>query len=73
MEHSPLCAANKSSDSKEIPRILRNPNVHYRIHKRPSYIPINPVNAFQSHSVNIRFNIILLYTLSFFQVCIEEE
>jgi hypothetical protein len=39
MEQSPL-EANRFSASQEIPRILWIPEVHYRIHNRPSLVPI---------------------------------
>ena len=59
---SPSWEANWFATSQEIPRILWNPKVHYRTHKRPPPVPIpcqpNPVHIPTSHLLEIHPNII---------------
>ena len=62
MVQSPSSEANWFAASQEIPRISRNPKVHYRNHKRPPPVPIlgqpNPVHIPTSHLLEIHPNII---------------
>ena len=62
MVQSPSWEANWFAASQEIPRISRNPKVHYRTHKRPPPVSIpgqpNPVHIPTSHILEIHPNII---------------
>ena len=62
MVQSPSWEANWFAASQEIPRISRNPKVHYRTHKRPPPFSIlgqpNPVHIPISHLLTIHPNII---------------
>ena len=58
MQQSPSWKANWFAASQEIPRISRNPKVHYRTHKRPPPVSIlgqpNPVHIPTSNLLEIQ-------------------
>jgi len=62
MVQSPSWEADWFAGSQEIPRILWNPKVHYRTHKRPPPFPVlgqpNPVHIPTSHLLESYPNII---------------
>ena len=63
MVRSPFWEANSFAASQEIPRISRNPKVHYRTHKRPPPVSIHrqldPVHTTTSYFLKIYHNIII--------------
>jgi len=63
MEQSPSWEGNQFSASQEMPCILWNQKVHYRIHKCPPPVPIlsplDPVYIATSHFLNMHLYIIL--------------
>jgi hypothetical protein len=70
-ELSPSWEAANRAVMQEIPSIVWNPKVHYRIHMRPPLVPIlshiNPIHTIPSYLSKIHFNIVWhsMYQISY--------
>jgi hypothetical protein len=60
MEKRPSWEANSFSASQENPRVLWNPEVHYRIHKSPPPVPVRIVSIPLKYSTDLECHFLTL-------------
>jgi hypothetical protein len=68
MELSPSWEAANCAATRELPSILWNPEVHYRVHKSLPPVPIlsqiDPIHTIPSYLSKIHFNIVLIEAMT---------
>jgi hypothetical protein len=63
MELSPSWEAASCAATQELPSILRNPEVHYRVHKSPILSQMNPIHTIPSYKIHFNIYHLLSYKI----------